>query len=726
MAIRDTYAELLLEQIIEAILEDGQLPTTSEIDDRFDAFTTANDISQPVFGAKDHKVSEGDNSSATAYNTINEEIKRDLQVAFRHLFKVSDRSIRSFERWRSESKLIEARLIDLEERISTLLLLSADTAGFFNFVQDNFVDTSKTDLSLTTAYVNVDKQTVTIGTSSAGSTRYDLSELRVKDVQFDVLSKSNLISRVPSEGSDLRYIISDKDNFWQERVFTSKPGPVTGEIKIDLGQEQEISRIDVDLHMSNTNSSVTVVPLLSVDNHNFTQLPISSFSRSVVDKTIFQFTPTTARYIKFLLTKPGFDIVHKSQYVYEFGVDEISFYKEGFAEDDSNVFVSDPLSVTDINGNPEEFSRITLETCEFLPEDTSIDYSVVVGNDPALPVSLTSSVFTPIDPLQRTSPTKPTIVDFGDLDAVTISGIQLSYEAGAADEFTNPSQSFTLITGTNGTSAVTASGHSSGLRYSFFNSNERLLDHAVSSGVQVAQGSLEVWRNVSIPGDNTNVREVSNGWGFSDPYYQTTVYVENQEGVSVDFGGKPVIIDGVATTGKTTISKGRHTVWAHKDNWKVISTATVTDLASLKVADGLYPYNHRYLVEGLVYPSGYPTTDEKIYTGFDIVAEFFMQEVGIFDLINNVPADDYSRFARDLDAADTSRTIDGAADDTSSTTVFVMKIDESKADAINEKFLVKFKGVNSVFKYLRLKADLVTRDSNVAPFLDSYRIKIAN
>lgn len=725
MAIRDTYAEILVELILREILREGEAPSSSEIASRFEAFVEANDISQPLFDALVAKVEKFETSSVAKYNATNTEIQQDLKVLFKHLFKVSDQAIQNFDRWRTESHLLEGRLDDLNERINSLLLLSNDTAGFFNFMQDNFVDSSKIDLPNSTTLSNVAKGVVTIGTSSLGSTRVDLSSLRDSEVEFTVLSRNNLVSSIAVDGSRPAYAVSDVTNYWQERVHTSKPGTMSVELKINLLRETSLSRIDVDLHMSNQNSTVQVTPMYSTDNYNWTQLPITTPTRSIVDKATFQFSPVTAKWVKLIMTKSGFDQVYKELYAYEFGVDQIAFFNEGFAADTVSTLISQPLSVLDDEGNPEEFSRIVLEVCEDIPDGTKIDYFVSAFNDEDAAIS----GFVPIDPLTRATSTKPTVLDFGDLDSVTIEDIQVSYDPSADTDFVNPAETYTRVHDVVGATPDTRTGTASAPRYSFLNSNERLLNYVLAPEVIIAQGTLELWRNVSVQNDETLVRGYVNGWGFEDPWYRTTVYVENAAGYNIDFGGEPVIVDGVPTSGRVNIASGRHTILVHKDSWLAIDLTSVTDLATLKAADPLYPYNHRYMVEGLAYPGAYPETDEQVYRGFDIVAEYFMKEVSVFDIINNVNVDDYERFALDKDAADSGRLLDAgattAAEQTPQST-FVLKINENNPDFLNEKFLLRFKSANSLFKYLRLKAELSTTNEAIAPFIDSYRIKISS
>jgi hypothetical protein len=468
------------------------------------------------------------------------------------------------------------------------------------------------------------------------------------------------------------------------------------------------------------------MPLLSADNHNYTQLPISAFKKSAVDKTTFMFPSTSARYIKFVMTKRGHDYVDEKQYVYEFGMDQILLYNEGYREDTEAVFMSQPLSVNDIYGEPQPFSKIVLEVCEDVPLGTTIDYLVAATSSSNTTVS--GMYFVPITPLDRDNDIYPQVLDFGDIATVSVSGLMVSYdETAASGTFQFPSKFYQLITGVSGPVAQVGDGEASSIRYLSNQLGDAILSHTIlASGVQIAEGSLALWRNVAKVGvADSEVRGVRAGWGYEEPYYKTTVYVENQAGANIDFGGNPVIIDGASTTGKVTLQHGRHVVWVHQDNWKEIEFGAL-DLNTLKAYDTLYPYNHRYLVEG--YPYGAWWVEEKAYRGFDIVAQYFLRETSVFDMLYNVPVDGYEYFAQDIEAVDPGAILNGSPmpEGKGNTVVFLVKIDTENADLVNEDFLLKFKAVNSQVTYVRLKAVLKTEDATVAPYLDSYRLKVSS
>ena len=724
MSIDTTYKELILEEIIRDLLIAGTSPSVSRITSNFNTYIKDNDLTEPLFNYDDSKVGFGSTSSATGFTDTNNTIYKDLKVLYKHMLKLSEQTIINFDRWRAEAWLLDGQLNSLLSRVNSLLLISQDTAGYLNFIQDDFVDTSKTDLTQTSAYINTAKQYLTIGTNNIGSTRIDLSSLLDTDVEFNVLTRTNLMSITPQAGSKRIYAISDINNFWQERVYMSKPVAVTVELKVDMKTPRTISRIDVDLHTSNTSRSLQVTPLYSLDNYSWSNLPSDTFTANITETYTFQFPEVQVRYVKFLMTKLGADLVHKEIYSYEFGVDEISFYSEGFADNEDNVFISRPLSVIDQKTSlAQKFSKAVLEVCERVPTDTSIDYYLTVSNDPEVPVT-SSGAWIPIDPIGRVILKQPSSLDFGSLAQVTITGMVVSYDPVAIEtKFSNPKKQYTYVSSVISSTPTTNAVSASSQRYSFKNSNERILNYEFSSSIEIAEGTLELWRNVKVLGLTDLVRDVSNGWGFHDPWYTCSVYVTNPAGVTIDFGPKFIVLDGEPKTGRILIGFGKHSIKAHKDNWKEFSATGITTLALLKAADSLYPYNHRYLVEGFPYPSAWATTEEKTYMGFDIVAEFLMKEVSPLDLIHNVKPNDYERFALDWDAPDTAST---GFTNKPAAKVFLIKCDEAYSDFTNERFLVKFKSVDTLYQYLRLKAVLKTSDTTVAPYVDSYRVKLAS
>ena len=121
MSIADTYSDLILEQIIRDILDEGITLSVAEIDSRYKAFVNGRDLSEPLFDVNQSEVIPAEKFSASKYNETNLEIARDLTVLYKELLSITDDSIKSFDRWRTETLSMQAQIRGLDTRISNLL-----------------------------------------------------------------------------------------------------------------------------------------------------------------------------------------------------------------------------------------------------------------------------------------------------------------------------------------------------------------------------------------------------------------------------------------------------------------------------------------------------------------------------------------------------------------------------------------------------------------------------
>jgi len=725
VSVSDLHTQEVIKSIVKGIIEGGDYPSSSEILTQLNAYLEDYDLTEPRTKYSEHTVEEDEVSSVSKYNGTLTSIHQDLVVMYKSLLDIADESAKRVSRWKKKGEILEGRLKTLVDRISNLLLLETETAGYYNFVQDNFKDLSKVDQSSTTARIDLKQGVVSLGVTSYTPTipTKQILSLKEGDVEFSMLTKDGVTANISSPKSKLVNAFNTAENYFQQIVYTNKPVSLSAELKVKLSTSTIfISRIDVNLHASNNNAAKTILPLYSADGKTWYRLPITNYTLSIVDTGMFVFPAIEAQYFKFILTKSAPDVVFKTNYAYEFGVDEIAFYNETVNITTSGQeLISKALSVTNpATKEVQSWSKVAFEACELIEENTNnIDYYVAVSNDS----SVSNPEWQSIAPASRTNPTAPTILDFSESAFYERSGAPISYDPLNADsKFVNPKQAFFLLSALSGSTGTILTATSSSQRYDFFNKEDRLLDFAIMNTISFVEDSLEVWRNVNTKGGSTLVRGNPHGWGFSEDYYTTTVLVKSAVGIDIDFGPKAVVIDDVALTGCNKISCGSHTVKVHKDNWYEVDYSTVNSLAELRAADKLYPYNHRYLVEGFNYRTGWNLKEEKIYKGFDIVAEYKMKRVSPFELIHSVSATDYARFALDYDASDTSRIPPAAG--TSATKVFLVKVDDTNSDFLNEAFTIRLRASDTTYKYLKLRAILKTTDSNVSPLLSSYRIKL--
>jgi len=756
MSIEKTYREVLIEEFLQKQLQQGVSITSTALTGLLQQLVDSRDLSVPQFVSNDFYVVTKENSSASKFNNTFNTIRQDLRVLYREMSNLTQTSIESMERWKVEAEILEKKLLDLETRIENLLFLSKDTEGYYGIVVDNFTDTSMVDFDYTTVSLDLPQQTIQMNTTSSSSTRIFLNDLdNTKDVKFSVRSTSDFISREDASESLLSYPFNQTSRSWWTNVTVSKIKPVTCELLVMITPEISIplSKINITLLDSVETSPMYITPLISKDNINFYQLPSNTFTQEVKKAASFSFISSDVKYIKFLLTKKGPDTSSStSSFSYQFGFKEISLYSTTYSNTDTQYLITTPLYVEKADGEIADFEKITVEACDRKEPNTDIKYFITASNNPDVPIT-GNTTWIPITPTNEIdSPINPQVVDLGDIELVEFGDteasdidteiVKLSYDKYGDEGFVNPANPFYLLSVNEDGDVEQYEESATTLpRYRLSNSNDRVLNYQIKDAAYTGSGAeafspnlntFRIFRNIGIKGlnpDNPNnqVRGIQRGWKFEDPYYSCVIEILNPQGMSIDVGDKPIIIDDTKytnkidnsiLTGKYGNNTGTHIIKVHKTNWKNV-TIDLNSLSSLKYADPLYPYNHKLLIEGYQYGDLYPTTDEKIYTGVDLFAETILKKVSIFDMIHNIQPDNFDVFAFDRDAPNTHDNGNPVP-----TRLIVIKASDKYTDFMNERFIIRFHRINERKKYLRLKIELSTKDAKITPVVYGYKVKV--
>lgn len=705
MATDTQYKEFILENVIKQILTNGDTPTIELIDSMYNSLVIGKDFTQPQFDNVAAEVASLESASAQKYNDTNKEIWIDLDIAYQSTIENTKNTVDAFDRWRSEAVALEGKLKSLDARITNLLSTQLNKNAYY--ITEVFHDTTQVDLSQTSAYVNLNNNNVLINTSDNNPNKINLNYLSPDNITFTVLSRQALQNVSTAPGADLINTVNDTDNFWQSRIYVSSNSqPITTELVIKLSDSGiAISKISCDLHCANTNSAIQITPLTSTDGINFTQLNTNNITVSVTDNGFWVFPSITVTHVKFVMTKAGFDFIDGNSYIYEFGMEDISFYNLSFDTEFNELLISNSLFVPDKNDIPIPYHSATLTTCDDIPSNTNILYYLA-----ALQNEDDTPVWVPVSSVDGFNLIYPNTINFGDKQTIELKNVMISFDTNGNIGFINPGANFT-ITNLVSDNVVNTVFTASNTRYILSNSNDRVLNYEIDGNLTIVNDSVKIFRNVGARGDTLLVRGIQRGWSFSDPYYSCAFEIKNTNGVSIDFGQQSVIIDNVQVNGVAKIATGIHTIKITKNNW-VNVPAGIVDVTVLK-ATALYPYNHKLLIEG------YTLNDpQNIYQGADTFAGYYMNEISIVDFISSAEDNDYTVFATDIDAPIVGK-------DTPST-VFVIKSNENMSDALDELFTIRFDVQNQFYNYIKFKAVLSTSDSTITPYLQSYKIKLSS
>lgn len=742
MNTSEIYSQIIIENIVKKYLERGAIPTIEQIEEEFAAAAASQDLSSSNFTFDEWSVERKEVSSATKYNRMNGEIQQDLNVLYKSLYANSERSTQLFTRWQGKATALESRLKNLEARIGRLLVLSADTSGYFDTVGDRFTDTKLIDLDRSSGMsINLPQNVVTLDKSNTKVDRKFFNDLRPDQAVFNVITRTNVVSVTNIQNTEPRFAFRDQNQFWKTHVAANQRiSPVTTELLLSLDASTTASRIDLVLHSSQSNAVTIVTPLTSLDGINYSRVPSINTVNEGIDKVTFNFPQTEFKFLKLILEKTNFDFVEGGLFVFEFGAREIAIYDEGFSTEDGTfgTLVSKPLSITKPDKSLVRFNKLTLEVCEGISSETKLDYFISVAQDVNGTAQwLVTTGFSPdiedvngddqrlwypITPTNRTESIHPKILDFATLSKIERANIGISYDkTGGSGDFISPAEAYTLLESAGagiGYSNQTATAQ----RYIFANSIQKALDLQIDTDAPVDIDTLTLWRNVGekgiTPGDTTKlVRGVQAGWEYKAPYYYTSILIKNSNGIVINVGNNPINIDNVNYTGVISpdvLNAGTHEIRVHQDFWNEVEP-NLTSLEALKAADILYPFNQKLLIEGYAY-SFTDDNEERIYQGVDRFAGFLCKKISLFDIANNIKSSDFGKYAIDTD-------VSGATPNGESY-ILIVNCDNSKADFVNEKFVLEFNLTNQLYSYLALKTEFRTTNSKLTPVLDEYKIKL--
>ena len=706
MSMTSTYTEKILELVLKEYLQQGIVPTADMLEEAFDTYTQSHpDMTKPFLLDEDHTVEEYEESSADKYNMFFERTKSDLEAAYTEVWDRTADSMESFDRWRVELEKLKRRLIDLEGRIDALLLLRGDTAGYFAFIEDNFVDLSKVDQDLTTANVDVNSHMVTLNRNLTDVDSINLNDIEATDATFTVLTREYILSSSAAPGASTKQALEDVARPWQHRVRASQPrAKMVGELKVKLTDDAdgvEVASIKIKLHSSNTNSAIIITAMYSNDNYNWYNIPADNYTQSVDDVGAWLFTSTRMKWVKFIMTKVGADDIENGQYIYEFGAVWIKFSgKPVYDTTTGNMLVSKELSAYDNNGNRIPFNKLTLQTCQQLPEGTDILYTIKAKNDTAETQELR------IDPYTISNPKQPTLLDLGRVTTTEDTSLQLVAKSVSDSQDFFASYNRLL----EADKLILIGSDSSTIYY---------ID--ATTAANMIEDQVVLYRNIGENGGvsavaDRQVRDAPRGWKYDTTrtYLTTYIIVRNSSGLAIDLGDSWAWLDGRGIKGSVVIPEGTHLFKVHVNN-----TAELPDgyssygtEADLQNDDPLYPYNHKLLIEGVPYASGY--TEEKKYLGVDLYCESIAKRVSVFDLLHNIQESDFGKFAVDS-LADGKR-------------VIVVQYDPFDSNYGNERFALTYTTDNNMFDRLIFQAQLVNNnadtDTSITPVLTAYRIKL--
>lgn len=394
----------------------------------------------------------------------------------------------------------------------------------------------------------------------------DYESLVTSDVEYklDYYSPVSDILYSKEEGT-LDKLKELDGSFWGVKLYTETNKAITLILTISLNEIQSLGYLNLALDSWN---GTTITTEVSLNNEDFTILNSISVNSNIVNIPI----NTEVKYIVLAITKNNSSSFDGKNYCYDFRFDYLSFSDISFATD--SEIIMGPYEVTDIFGTPQNFSYIKFDTCTTLNDNSTIQFYISYDAENWVPVNniegsnlLFANSVSSIDEFEQIN----TSIDLSKVDSENIDQLNIK-------------------------------------------GNQTLLNIKLPiSFIDQIDLNAALFKRGTVPEGSTS----GTGWIYipETESYLTTFY--NESDIVFDLGFTTAIIDNVKQTGKVSLTSGYHTFQTSQMNWIEI-TSDLTSETSIKAQDPLYPYNHKYLIEGYKYPTSF--VGEKIYNS---IGEYF-------------------------------------------------------------------------------------------------------
>ena len=332
---------------------------------------------------------------------------------------------------------------------------------------------------------------------------------------------------------------------------------------------QKINKILIDPIDASLRSIVTLNVEYSEDKLNWIQVD-GDWAKRLAPSTSISFKGISPAYFRFRFNKNGSDGYLNGTYLYNFGLKSIRFIGNEFkvkGRIKSGLFYSKIIGPK----KKDYITQIGFASCNVIPDKTKLRFSIA------------PLIQQQIDLIKSDGKIENHGIKFYQIDNVK-------------------SKDFTYLDTTTLTDAeIKIDGvHST---ESFQYDGKNTLNRALSFDVLkvFAKENTLIMRNKA---DNTIagptggpvlVRGMPIGWKDAGARVETIFKVYNPNGVYIDFGPTKITVNGSTTSGKVFFKQGKHRLSTDKTNWISIQPNRNGD----GNPDPLYPYNHKYLIEGL-------------------------------------------------------------------------------------------------------------------------------
>ena len=567
--IGSIYSNFLTEEFIKENIKNKKIPNLEEIQDNLDEQRKINpDFSSPFLNEKDFVFVEQEGSSAKKINNNFKTLYADLSVLYKALIDKGMTSSKAYNTYHSELNGLEKGFELMEKRVAKLLFESENSDLYSDLFYETFESKDYIDTNNSVIEFNASNRNVTIPYDTQTVINFNVGE---SDVTAQASKIGGIVSDLDLKGMEVLNIFSNQNKIWQRQVTTKENMPL---VTLDLivrvpNRTQKINKILIDPIDASLRSIVTLNVEYSDDKLNWKQVD-GDWAKRLTPSTSISFKGISPAYFRFRFNKNGSDGYSNGTYLYNFGLKSIKFIGNEFkvkGRVKSGLFYSKIIGPR----KKDYITQIGFASCNIIPDKTKLRFY------------LAPLVQQQIDLVKADGKIENHGIKFYQIDNIK-------------------SKDFTYLDTTSLTDAeVKVDGILSvdNLQYDGKGVLNRALNFNVLS--VFAKEKTSIMRNKAdntLAGPNGGavlVRGMPIGWRDVGAKVETIFKVYNPNGIYIDFGSTKITINGSTTSGKVFFKQGKHLISTDKTNWISIQPNRIGE----GNPDPLYPYNHKYLIEGL-------------------------------------------------------------------------------------------------------------------------------
>lgn len=624
-------------------------------------------------------------SSATNFNQVISRFISEQKYLAEELEEIDEATENEFRMYANKFDESLKHIKNLERKINkNLLLHSKDdiyTHGFVESFQNyENINFQKSNIYMLNGKVTLGYTKIAGENFNSRNLSYSLSSREGRSIsQRNVNSISNAIN--------------EDGTFFKVLAFSKVPNDsIDFVVDVDFDEPKEIDTIKFTVQAIESNSKIFYRCYYNDDSSHYKEVFESTLAIES-NENFVEINKPNVKSIRLVLNKDGYDYKDGDEYVYIFDLDFIGGTTKKFKINEESILTLGPYKILDEDGKEVNFSMATIKggTCCIVPEKTSIDFYLSKDNSNWIKVDYNN--------------TGKQVVQFEESEeSFDGAGLFKKFTFGENNVLNNTIEDTNMI-------EVELLSHQKYL--SFYIEKERF--------DEVVKESLSIKRNICNK-ENKVTYSAKEGWYLDgNRYYCCILNIEEPEGRYLNFGERSCFINGKQISGKHFLSYGKHNFKTSEENWfdlDLDQEEVIQTELQLREEDILYPYNHKYIVEGFKYSEFF--TGEKVYLARNEVYSYELKEVSNQRFLIDKDLSKFT-FIESNFTNDEGDSIPGvfiainAKEDSSEAKVEDYRFTCRKRNPINET------GNNNE---LYVKAVLKSSDTSVTPKIDQIQVRV--